>query len=123
MLNFIASPAGALLGKIMMALTLATMIYVAVSNYNEGIRATERAANRNAQLEEVIKNQAVIYGKMRKIETLNEQILAERDGKNAQVAQRHTEVNNYIQSPEAQKSNRATSDVIRNTVGMLRNEK
>jgi hypothetical protein len=120
--GFAAGPWGALIGKFLMIMTVATMIYVAVGNYNESIRASERATIRNTQLEEVLKNQADTNKRLAELETVSNQILADTKKKNDRVEATHTTVNKYIASPEAQKSNRPSSNVIKKTVGMLKND-
>lgn len=119
---FAAGPWGALVGKAMMILTVVALIYVAVGNYNESIRATERAANRNAQLEQVLKDNREFRTKLDDLEKKSDQIIAVTKAKNDKVEETHTTVNRYITSPDAQKSNRPSSDVIKHTIGMLHNE-
>jgi hypothetical protein len=121
-LTFLRGPWGPIIMKVMMALTLATLIYVAVSNYNENIRETERSANRNAQLEQVLKDNEEFRQKLIILEEKSDKILEDTKEKNDKVSDRHTKTTRYITSPEAQKSNRPSSDVIKNTIGMLRDE-
>lgn len=122
LLEFVASPIGALLGKVMMGLTLAGMIWIAINNYNEGIRTAERDRNEKAQLEQVVKDSQALGVKLDKLNEQNQLILQVTAKKNQVVADKHTKVNEFINSPVAQKSNRAASDVLKGTIGMLRNE-
>jgi hypothetical protein len=122
-LTFIAGPWGTLIGKVMMGLTLAAMIYVGVSQYNNSIRETQKMRDQQAQLVQLEKDNQVLKMKMANIEKINSDILVKLDQENLKVVTTHDKVTNYITSPEAQKTNRLTSDVIKNTVGMLKNEK
>lgn len=120
--GFITSPLGALIGKILMGATVLAIIYAAVANYNESIRQNERAKNKTSQLEQVIKDKQELEAKVEELEKLNDEIWTQTQNANGKVTERHTEVTRYIQSPEAQSSNRTSSNVIKNTVRMLRDE-
>jgi hypothetical protein len=56
------------------------------------------------------------------IEKINGDILIKLNAQNQKVIEQHDTVTHYIASPEAQKSNRESSDVIKNTIGMLRHD-
>lgn len=120
--TFAASKWGALTMKAMMVMTIIALIYVAVSNYNESIRSTERMANQNAQLEQVIKENKEFRLKLDELDEKSDQILINVGKKNQAVSERHTEVTRYITSPEGQASNRESSEVLKNTVRMLNDE-
>lgn len=119
---FALGPIGSLIGKGLLITMAAGMIWFAVHTYNEGIRTTERDNNQIAQLQQIVKDNQDLNKKLGDLQTINTQILTVTAEKNNRVDNKHNEVTHYIQSPEGQKSNRDTSDVIRNTIGMLQNE-
>ena len=123
LLTFIAGPWGALIGKVMMGMTLAAMIYVAIANYNDGIRETQQLKDSNAQLEQVVKDNNEFRIKLKGLEEANKQILLKLEKKNDKVIEKHTDVTRYIVSPEGQKTDRESSEVLKETVRMLRDEK
>jgi hypothetical protein len=123
-LDFVVSPMGALLGKVLMGLTLATMIYVAVSQYNEGIRKTQMLNDQNAQLVQLVKDYKELDRKMTVVSKINNDILVKLDQKNGKIIETHDTVTKYINSPEGQKSNgQPVPDVVKTTIGVLRNAK
>jgi hypothetical protein len=121
-LAFIQGPWGTLIGKAMMVLTLITMAYVAISQYNASIAEKQAMKDKNAQLEQVIKDNKELGKKLDILEQTNGQILIKLDAKNEKVIETHDKVTTYITSPEGQKTNRPSSDVIKHTIGILRND-
>lgn len=122
-LSIITGPWGAFLGKGLMALTLAGMIYIGVAQYNENIRRNERMKLRDTQITQLLKENKEQNKRLDLIAKDNEQILVELKKKNDKVVETHNNVTKYIASPEAQKSNRESSDVLKNTIRMLKDEK
>lgn len=119
---FAAGPTAALIGKGLLLAMASGMIWFAFHSYNEGIRQTERDSNRITQLDQIIKDNKELSEKLDKLQIKNEEILAETKAKNTAVDAKHSRVNTYIESPEAQKSNRESSSIIKTTIGMLRDE-
>lgn len=119
-LAFFMGPIGS---KLLLGVALAGLIYIGITQYNHNIRATQMLTDQNAQLVQLQKDQQTLNKKMDSIDKINRDILTKLDEKNGKVVETHDKVTTYITSPEGQKSNRPASDVIRTTIGILRNEK
>lgn len=120
--KFATGPWGAILGKVLLAVLAAGAIFFAVHSYNDSIRDAERQRNQIAQYEQVIKDNQELGRKLDVLQDKSDKILEDTQNKNNIVTEKHTEVTRYIQSPEAQKSNRETSTVIKETIRMLNDE-
>ncbi len=120
-LAFITGPWGALIQKALLVMSLCGLLYLAVSEYNHHIADAQMMRDQNAQLQQVIKDNNVLNKKLDDLSRINNDILIKLDAKNQKVEILHDKTTTYINSPEAQKSNRPSSDVIKNTIGMLRN--
>ena len=121
-IKFITGKWGKILGVAMMGMTLVAIMFLIVRNYNEMIREGERQRNHNAQLEEVVRDMNEINNKLEDIRKTNQIILADTRRKNEQIVERHTEIERYLNSPEVQAKDGEASEIIKNTIRMLRDE-
>lgn len=121
-LAFLSGPWGALIQKGLMVISIGLAAWILITQYNHHLTETQALKDQNAQLVQLEKDNQALTKKMNALSDANVQILLELDKQNQKVIQTHDKVTTYIQSPEGQKSNRQTSDVIRNTIGMLQNE-
>jgi hypothetical protein len=122
-LAFLAGPWGALIQKALLVVAVAGLIYIGITQYNHNIREGQMLRDQNAQLIQVAKDNHTLQVKLDNLGKINNDILIKLDQKNGKVIETHDKVTNYIASPEAQKSNRGSSDILKNTIGILRNEK
>jgi negative regulator of sigma E activity len=122
LLTFASGPWGALLQKAMLALMIAGTIWIAVSQYNDHIAKGQMLRDQNAQLVQLQKDNQEVNQKLSNLQIENNKILEKLDQKNNKVIETHDRVSTYIRSPEARKSNRESSDVIKKTIGMLQND-
>lgn len=109
-------------GGAILVIGLVIAIKVGISNWTDSIRDNERLVMKGEQLEQVLKDNKALEKKTQELEQVNNEILANTKVANDRLIERHTEIKTYIQSPEAQASNRETSDVIKNTIRMLGDE-
>lgn len=121
-LAFISGPWGALLSKVMLIVAILGVAYVGFNEYNHSVTQAQMLRDQNAQLVQLQKDNQDLQTKMNTLNKANADILLKLDNQNQKVVATHDRVATYIQSPEAQKSNRTSSDVIRNTIGMLQDE-
>lgn len=121
-LDFIAGPWGVIIGKGLIIMTLVTMIYVAISQYNNHISENQRMIDQNSQLEQLVKDNKNLQIKLDTLDNVNKVISQDTKKKNDVVEKRHHDVTSYITSPQAQASNRPSSEVIKNTVRMLKDD-
>lgn len=96
--------------------------YFAVKSYNQTITDNAVLEANNKQLEQNIKDKDELDKKLEKLDEINDNILNDTQAQNTLVIERHDRVDSYINSSEAQQSNRPTSDVIKNTIRMLKDE-
>jgi hypothetical protein len=101
---------------------IAVIGYRAVSSYNAALTNNAILESNNEQLLQNIKDKEDYIDKMNQLQEATNNILAQTEARNNVVVERHSQVTEYIQSPEAQASNRESSDVIKNTIRMLRDE-
>lgn len=113
---------GALIEKALLVVAIGGLIYIAIAQYNGHIAEGQRIKDQNAQIQQVLKDNNILGQKLDNLSKINDNILVQLDAKNQKVEVLHDKVTTYITSPEAQKSNRPSSDVIKNTIGMLRND-
>lgn len=97
-------------------------IYTAINNWAGSIRDKERVELQLKQLQQNNKDQAILIKKTEELTKINKQILDKVSISNTKVIERHTEVQTYIESPEARSLDREASDVIKNTIRMLKDE-
>lgn len=121
-LAFLSGPWGALIQKAMMAIVIAGVIWIAFSQYTSHVSHEQELKDQNAQLIQLQKDNQNLANRLNTLSQENIQILAKVGQKNQKVIETHDKVTTYIQSPDGQKSNRPTSDIIRNTIGMLNDE-
>jgi CHASE3 domain sensor protein len=121
-LAFFGTKLGKYVGIVLGILALVGALWGAKNLYDNSIRKDEQAKIEAARLEQVIKDNEELRKRTEKIEVENSRILAETQAQNNKVVERYEKVQTYIQSPEAQASNRQTSDVIKNTIRMLNDE-
>lgn len=121
-LGFIAGPWGVIIGKGLMIMTLMTMIYVAIAQYNAHIAEGQQMRDQNAQLTQLVKDNQSLQKKLDTLSDVNKIIAEDTKRKNDVVEKKHHDVTTYITSPEAQASNRPSSNVIKNTIRMLKDD-
>lgn len=96
--------------------------YKAVSTYNETLRSNIQLEADKAQLEQSLEDKELLIEKMEELQDVSRDILTETANKNTTIIERNNRVVEYIESPEAQSSNRPSSDIIKNTIRMLSDE-
>lgn len=120
MIKFLTGPIGIFLGKSLIFLLVGGIIWSAWNNYTQGIVLEERLKNENAQLVRLNNDMLILQKKTEELDTANREILVKLSEKNDKVIERHNEVRTYIQSDAARASNRESSEVIKNTIRMLK---
>jgi hypothetical protein len=108
--------------RALLVAAVAGLIYLGYNAWKSDIEEGQMLRDQNAQLQRVIKDNNILKFKLEKLDEANKDILIKLEQKNDRVIEKHDTVTKYIQSPDAQKSNRPTSDVIKNTIGMLQND-
>lgn len=118
-IKFFASPFGGFVQKALIIIAIGGAIWAAVLAYNSHIADVQRMRDRDAQITQLVKDQNELRIKLGQVEQVNRDILIKLDKQNTKVVEKHTEVQTYLNSPNAQKNNRDASPIIKETIGML----
>lgn len=112
-----------ILGGVVVAGLLVWGVYYGINKWEDSIRSNERLEMKADQLEQVLADQEELKKRTAELEQINSDILSNVQASNDTVIERHTEVREYINTPEAQSSNnQEPAEVIRNTIRMLKDE-
>jgi Na+-translocating ferredoxin:NAD+ oxidoreductase RnfG subunit len=98
------------------------LFFFLVNDYTKSIVNSERADLSKRQLEQVVKENKELQKKTEQLEKANQTILNETKESNDKVVVRYEKVTEYINRPETQSTNRESSEVLKNTVRMLKDE-
>lgn len=86
---------------------------------NDGIRREALSQYNKTQLEETVKNQKETIVLMKRIETLSNETSAALIKQREEINLKLGEIEDYLDTPEAKKSDRGASKVIQNTLRKL----
>jgi len=86
------------------------------------VSKTQQLKDQNVELTQALKDIKDLQSKMDVISTTQSSMLVELNRKNSAVVTRQETIRSYINSPEAQSSNRDSSEVLRETVRRMGNE-
>src|SRR6478609_6907171 len=87
-------------GIAILAIALVFTVRHAVNNWTDSIRENERLEMKAEQLEQVLVDQEELRKRTLELEQINSDILSNVQASNDTVIERHTEVREYINTPE-----------------------
>jgi Flp pilus assembly protein TadB len=80
------------------------------------IKKTERLENQNTELTQALKDIKDLQDKTDKLSTAQSEMLVELEKKNTAVITKQQTIRTYLDSPEAKKSDRESSEVLKETM-------
>lgn len=123
-LSILTGPWGALIEKGLLVLMICGAVFMVYKDIKHQGANEQLLRDQNAQLVQLDKDAKEYNQHMQNIEKINNDILVKLDAKNQKVVETHDTVTHYIESTEGQKSNgQPVPEVIKQTIGILRNEK
>lgn len=93
--------------------------WFAYSHWVHNIKQEQIKDDKNAQLEQMAKDIQDLKKKTDALDDANTAILVELNKKNTEARDTHDRVSSYINSPEAKKSDRESSEVLKETIRRL----
>ena len=118
-LKFVASPGGTLAAYAVAGLLAVGTLGLMYKMHNDGIRREALSQYNKTQLEETVKNQKETIVLMKRIETLSNETSAALIKQREEINLKLGEIEDYLDTPEAKKSDRGASKVIQNTLRKL----
>jgi len=116
---------GSLLGKIggylLIALISSGVLYGAYTIHINTVKAAALAEFNTAQLKQIVADQQTFINMMQQLQVVSEQTIAELRLTNAKTDALTSDITEYINSPEAQKSDRESSEILKQTIQRLQN--
>jgi hypothetical protein len=117
--SFFGGPLGGIALKALSGLMIMGVILGMYKLHNDGIRREAIARQNFMQLEQVVEDQRRFISQLERINDTQRQTLSALREQNRALDTRLRNINQYLDSPEAQGSNRPSSDVLRNTIRQL----
>ena len=123
LLQFFSGPFGKITAYIAAGAILIIVIFIAVKTHDNNIRAEALNAWNKLQLEEIVKNQKETLDKLKKIEELNNTIQSEMIQKNKDIDDKLSSIDLYLNKPSTVKQDRKASNILKDTIKSLGNQK
>lgn len=118
-ISFVSSPIGGLVAKILGGFFLVGILLGLYKIHNDGIRREAVAEQNRRQLEQVVTDQRRFIQQLEAVNNLQLETLGALQRQNDSLNARLRRVTDYLNSPQAQTNNRPSSEVLRNTVRQL----
>jgi uncharacterized protein with von Willebrand factor type A (vWA) domain len=113
-------------GKIQLYLAIGTfligMLTIGYIGWKHQIEAAALSDYNRKQLEQVIQDQQDFQNKMRTIEDTQKSLSDSLARQNEVITKKFNSIDSFLSSPEAQKSNRPASEVLKKTIKKLAGE-
>jgi len=113
-------------GKIQLYLAIGTfligMLTIGYVGWKHQIEAAALSDYNQRQLEQVIQDQQDFQNKMKTIEDTEKSLSDNLAQQNEAITKKFNNIDAFLSSPEAQKSNRPASTVLKNTIKQLSGE-
>lgn len=123
MLAFFLTPLGKITGILLAVSFVALTLWGMLKIHDAGIRR-EALANFNAkQMEIVIKQQKEFIEQTKRIEQLQQKTIQEIVKQNEELQKKLSDVEEYLASPEVQKNESGVSEILKETIRRLGNQK
>src|SRR5256885_7474798 len=101
-------------------LIIAALVVGGYLYWKHNVTTTAQLKFNNQQLEQTIKDQQEFIDQTKKINDDQNQIIIDLNKTNAELALKLKDVDDFLNSPDAEKSNRESSDVIKETIKRLK---
>jgi hypothetical protein len=122
--EFISGPWGVLIQKAILILLVVGSLFMIYRDITGQATQSQYLRDQTTQLAQLQKDNQDLQTKLDNLQKVNTSILTNLNKENQKVIETHDVVTHYIESPEAQQSNeQPVPDVIKNTIGMLRDQK
>jgi hypothetical protein len=122
-ISFVSSPIGGLVAKVLGGFLLLGIVLGLYKIHNDGIRREAMSEHNRAQLEQVVTDQRRFIQQLEAVNNLQLEALGALQRQNDTLNARLRRVTDYLNSPQAQANNRASSEVLRNTIRQLGEER
>jgi 2,4-dienoyl-CoA reductase-like NADH-dependent reductase (Old Yellow Enzyme family) len=107
------------IGAIVIALGL---VYAAYNHFVDGVKEGQKTEDQNIVYKQALEDIETLKKKTDALDEAQSAIIIQLNKKNETVITKQETVRTYLQSEEARKSDRPSSDVIKETVRKLSNE-
>lgn len=97
-------------------------IKIGIDKFEDNIRNDERTTIENAQLKQAVKEQEDLLGKLEELKTATDDIYQRANAVSSRTIERHTEVRSYIENNKEEAQKNQSSDIIKTTIRMLKDE-
>lgn len=121
-LNLISGPAGKLLGYIIGGAAILGVISYLWISYKGNIEENARLKQQNNQLQQTVKEQNKSIEHLQNLQKIQDSVTTELEKKNQQIDDKHRSLESYLNGAEAQKENRPSSNILKQTIKELSNE-
>lgn len=119
MLAWLSKPFVSIALKALLVVGLLGGAYGIYHHFVSGIQKTQQVVDQNAQLTQALKDIDDLKKKTDALDSAQADMIVQLNAKNTAVKTKQNTIQNYINSPAAQKSDRPSSDVLKETVRRL----
>ena len=121
--GFLTNPIGKIIGIAGVALFAAISLWGMVKIHDAGVRREALAKFNAAQMEQVIKSQKEFIDQTKRIEDLSRKTIETLQKTQEELNKKLSDVEHYLTTPEARKSDRKSSNVLKQTIKRLGEQK
>lgn len=101
-------------------LIIAAMVVGGYLYWKHNVTTTAQLKFNNQQLEQTVKDQEAFIAQTKALSDIQNQLVIELNDKNVELSGKLIDIDNFLNSPEAEKTNRESSDVIKETIKRLK---